>query len=104
MIDWNKVSELREEVGPQGFKEVIDLFLDEVEGVLLTLGLPGRRAEPDLHFIRGCASNLGFSDLAQLCSDEELRTQAGETCDATAVERCYRRSKSLFLAGKGLVA
>lgn len=99
MIDWDKVAELRDEVGPQGFDEVIDLFLDEVESALVLLGQQGRRPGPDLHFIQGCASNLGFTDLARLCREEELRAVAGETCDAAAVDACYRQSKAVFLHG-----
>ena len=47
MIDWTKVAELRDEVGAQGFDEVIDLFLDEVEEALVLLGQVGRRPGPD---------------------------------------------------------
>ena len=37
MIDWSRVSELREEVGEEDFAEVVELFLDEVDGVIGTL-------------------------------------------------------------------
>lgn len=104
MIDWTKVEELRDELGPQGMEEVVDLFLDEVEGALRLLGRPDRRPGPDLHFIKGCAANLGFTELARLCAEQEGMTHAGAPCDAVAVDTCYRLSKSLFLAGKGRIA
>ena len=31
MIDWARVSELRDEVGPEDFEEVLHLFLEEVD-------------------------------------------------------------------------
>lgn len=100
MIDWDKVAELRDEVGPQGFDEVIDLFLEEVEAALKLLGQPTRRPGPDLHFIKGCAANIGFAGLVRLCSAQEVVTLAGDECDAVAVDTCYRQSKLAFLAGK----
>ena len=30
MIDWQRVNELRDEVGAEDFEEVVDLFLEEV--------------------------------------------------------------------------
>ena len=38
MIDWPRVKELREEVGAEGFGEVVDLFIEEVEEVISKLG------------------------------------------------------------------
>lgn len=101
MIDWSKVDELRDEVGPQGFDEVIDLFLDEVEGALDLLGKPGRRPGPDLHFIKGCAANLGFTELARMCDEQEVLAQRDGGCDSVSIDTCYRLSKSTFLAGRG---
>ncbi|MEL7027080.1 MAG: Hpt domain-containing protein, partial [Pseudomonadota bacterium] len=34
MIDWERVMDLREEVGPDDFMEVAELFLSEVGSVL----------------------------------------------------------------------
>lgn len=38
MIDWERVAELQSEIGADGFGEVLELFLDEVEGVVMRLG------------------------------------------------------------------
>ena len=40
MIDWARVSELRDEVGPEDFEEVLHLFLEEVEDVVLCMDPP----------------------------------------------------------------
>ena len=42
MIDWTRAGELRSEIGDDGFAEVVELFLDEVEDVVMRL-----RATPD---------------------------------------------------------
>ena len=34
MIEWDRVAELRDEVGAEDFAEVVELFLDEVEATL----------------------------------------------------------------------
>ncbi len=78
MISWERVRELRDEIGEDDFCEVVDLFLEEVEEVLARL-----RAEPnpasyeaDLHFLKGSALNLGFQALGALCRDGEVRAAA----------------------------
>ena len=37
MIDWDRVSELREEIGAEDYEEVAELFLMEVEDTLAQL-------------------------------------------------------------------
>lgn len=34
MINWKRVNELRDEIGPEDFAEVVELFLEEVEQVI----------------------------------------------------------------------
>ena len=99
MIDWDRVAELRSEIGAEGFAEVLDLFLDEVENVVMNLGKkPGKLGE-ELHFLKGSAWNLGFRDFGAACQDGERRCAAGkaETVDVTAVIECYGRSKEVFM-------
>ena len=45
MIDWKRVEELKEEIGTDGFVEVVDMFLDEAEGAVraLVAGLPAEQ-------------------------------------------------------------
>jgi len=102
MIDWDRVEELRSEIGEDDFAEVAEMFMAEVEEVVDRLRQhpdPGSY-EADLHFLKSSALNLGFSQLAALCEDGEHRSAAG---DASSVElapifACYEASKAEFSA------
>ena len=37
MIDWDRVNALRDEVGPEAFAEVVELFLEEVDEKVVPL-------------------------------------------------------------------
>ena len=65
MINWDRVDELRHEVGPEDFNEVIELFLEEVDDTISTLGMcdGNRTLEEQLHFLKGSALNIGFRTL-----------------------------------------
>ena len=47
MIDWTRVEELRNEIGPEDFAEVAELFLMEVEDTLSRLGTAKNDASTD---------------------------------------------------------
>lgn len=102
-IDWKRAVELRSEVGSEGFAEVVDLFLDEVESVVRRLS---ERPDPsqfeaDLHFLKGGAWNLGFAAFGALCHDGERRAASGraDEVDAAAIVATYFASKAEFMAG-----
>ncbi|WP_343080390.1 Hpt domain-containing protein [Ostreiculturibacter nitratireducens] len=101
MIDWKRVEELRDEIGEEGFAEVVELFLDEVETVVMRL-----RSEPstehyeeDLHFLKGSAWNLGFAAFGALCQGGERTAAAGRarSVDIREILDCYGRSKAQFM-------
>jgi HPt (histidine-containing phosphotransfer) domain-containing protein len=102
VIAWERVTELREGVGEDDFAEVVDLFLDEVEGVLDRLrDRPSRDSlESDLHFVRGSALTLGFTDLGEVCqTGERLAAQAQfDAIDIGAVLAAYAASKTEFIS------
>ena len=102
MIDWDRVSELRSEIGDDGFDEVVELFLDEVEEVVMRLGSKPdpARYEEELHFLKGSAWNLGFADFGALCQDGERKAGAGRQAeiDIQAVLDCYGKSKQQFMS------
>lgn len=105
MIDWSRVDELRQEIGDDGFAEVVELFLDEVEEVVARLAAGTTTGlEGDLHFLKGSAWNLGFADFGALCQDGEKRARTGGPVDLTAVTGCYGRSKLAFLTGLRQIA
>lgn len=101
MIDWVRVQELREEVGPEDFDEVVELFLEEVEENLtaITSCLAPQDMEEVLHALKGSALSLGFADLAALCQQGETTAAAG-TNDGIVpsdIVTLYQTSKLEFL-------
>jgi len=101
MIDWNRVAELRDEIGPDDFGEVVELFLEEVDEVVARLegGVAKDQFEPELHFIKGSALNLGFSQLSTLCADGEKRAAQGtfQPDEVGNVVSAYKGSRAEFL-------
>lgn len=103
MIEWERVNELRSEIGDDDFAEVVALFLEEADEVILRMSaVAGAKAlEADLHFLKGAALNLGFADFAALCQDGERRAAAGDTgVDLGRVSACYHASKDVLRAGQ----
>lgn len=103
MIEWERVNELRSEIGDDDFAEVVALFLEEADEVILRLSAAaGAKAlESDLHFLKGAALNLGFDDFAALCQDGERRAAAGDAgVDLGRVCACYLASKQALQAGQ----
>lgn len=102
MLDWNRINELRAEVGDDEFQLILELFLDEVEGVLMRLSRRNAlRLETQLHFLKGCAWNLGFSDFGSLCDQGERRAAEGlplQVC-TQALLQCYSESKQALMRG-----
>lgn len=104
MIDWDRVRDLEAEIGEADFIEVATMFLDESDEVIARLSRDDGAVAlgRDLHFLKGAALNLGFSQLASLCQDGERRAAAGITdIDVGAVRGVYRASRQAFLAKCG---
>lgn len=103
LIDWHRVQELQDEVGTDGFEDVIALFFEEVEEVMARLAgaSASPRLEADLHFLKGCALNLGFAVFARLCARGEALAAAGDAgaVDLAALQAAYARSRAGFDAG-----
>lgn len=102
MIDWDRVRELRSEIGADDFGEVAAMFLDEADEAVARLapGLSAKAMEADLHFLKGAALNLGFVALSGLCQEGERRAAAGDfSVDLEAVRSVYRASRASFEAG-----
>lgn len=101
MIDWGRIDTLRDEVGEDALDEVIDLFLEEVDQVIARLESNPIPAEfdKDLHFLKGSALNLGFTDFGTICQDGERKAASGaaESIDIVEVITLYRRSRRFFL-------
>jgi HPt (histidine-containing phosphotransfer) domain-containing protein len=106
MIDWDRVNGLRNDIGPDDFREVVELFLEEVGEIVARLRhAPDLgRLEGDLHFLKGSALNMGFAEFGELCRDGERRAAAGqpEAVELGALIASYERSCEAFVAGSGL--
>jgi histidine phosphotransfer protein HptB len=99
MIDWDRVKELRGEIGAEDFDEVVALFLEEADECIARLSAEAGAAalSADLHFLKGAALNLGFAALSTLCQDGERRAGAGDlSVDLEAVRAAYLGCKAEF--------
>ncbi|MBU2999270.1 Hpt domain-containing protein [Roseovarius nubinhibens] len=103
MIDWDRVTELREEFGDGDFQDIVTLFLDEVEAELGSLRgtTPREGLEGRLHSLKGSALNLGFTEFAARCQAGESLAASGAAHDVDLAAICtaYDRCKSQFLSG-----
>ena len=102
MIDWDRVRELRAEIGADDFGEVAAMFLEEADEAVarLTPSQSAKAMEADLHFLKGAALNLGFVALSGLCQEGERRATTGDTSvDLDAVRHTYQASRAAFESG-----
>ena len=100
MIDWDTVDSLRNDLG-EGFGELVDVFLaevDEATGRLDPDASPDQMAA-DMHFLKGAALNLGFTDFAELCAEGEARAEAGQPVDIAPVLASFAVSRREFTEG-----
>ena len=104
MINWTQVSALRDEVGPEDFDEVVTLFLEEVQEVIDELPSVGNAdMESKMHFLKGSALNLGFTDFSDLCAAGEKMAASGQSdaVDVAGVVSSYDASRAHFLGELG---
>jgi len=103
MIDWPRVTELRDEIGAEDFDDVVELFLEEVEIKIeeLRKGAPEDTLETKLHFLKGSALNLGFSEFSTICQSGETAAVQGnfKAINIPATLASYDRSRRAFLSG-----
>lgn len=89
LVDWDRVRDLRDEIGEDGFDDVVAVFLEESDAVVDRIRNGGAASDAELHFLRGAALNLGFADLAETCRNG---------ADLTVVAALYAQSKAAFMA------
>ena len=93
MIDWDRLTALRADIGDDDFADVATLFVAEIQETLDRLAVaPGQAVPADFHFLRGSAANLGFRALAQACSDAELAMTGGQPPDIAAIAALFQAS------------
>lgn len=103
LIDWVRVAELCAEIGTESFGAVVEVFLEEIDELAARLSaIPEPdRLEADMHFLKGCAMNLGFARLVALCARAEAQAAAGDAAgvDLAGVLACLAASRRQFLEG-----
>ena len=98
MIDWDRVRDLKEEIGDDDFEEVVAMFLEEVDTLIVALDPAAPGAEGDLHSLKSAALNLGFARFATLCGDGERIAAQGGTPDLAPIRAAYTASRTEFAA------
>lgn len=97
MIDWIRVNELKDEIGSDDFSEVIALFLIEVEETLTRMNAAqndAKQMQDLVHFLKGSALNIGFSELAEACSSAEKNSAGGKiSIDVSEFRQLYDQSR-----------
>ncbi len=87
-VDWDRLNELRDDIGEEDFADVAILFVSELQETLDNLTDDTARAS-DFHFLRGSASNLGFVALVAACSRAEAACDAGDRPDVDALRAAF---------------
>lgn len=99
MIDWERVAELKSEVGEEDFHEVIEMFFEEVEEVIEQLSEDNaEKLAEDMHFLKGSALNVGMAKVSALCRDAEAHLRAGRTQDVeiVGIKSAFIETKQAF--------
>jgi HPt (histidine-containing phosphotransfer) domain-containing protein len=93
---------LRDEIGPEEFADVVELFLAETDRMVDALAAaPPAEYEERLHALKGTALNLGLAAFATLCRAGEAEAAAGraEAVSLAPVLTTYARTRAAFVAG-----
>ncbi len=102
MLDWERIEELRTEIGEEDFAEVAEVFLDELDDVIgqLREGGSDKEVRERLHFLKGCALNLGFAEMAALATDGHGLAQQDVAPDVNLATlfKVYTASRAEFEA------
>lgn len=103
-MNWDRLQELREEVGEDAFDEVLDLFLAETDEKVSELSASPTPATlgSDMHFLKGAALNLGFDELATACQEAESLAANGRTdaVDLASILDCYAANRAALVASR----
>lgn len=102
MINWNRVHELRNDVGTEDFDEIVEIFLSEVTDLSAELQATKTDHEMELrlHALKNAALNLGFSELSDHCQSAEILARSGQakSVDVRAIVGLLEASLQLFNA------
>ena len=100
MINWERVSELKAEFEAEDFREIVEIFLEEVTDVLLRLAREDVNSahEGNFHFLKGSALNLGFKEFSEICGEAEENARNGNlvAIDILKLRKLFDQSLSEF--------
>ena len=102
MIDWERIRELRQDIGKDSFDEVVAMFFVEADRAVANLAASdGAKAlAGQLHALKSAALNLGFRQLAGLCRRYEDLVAGGDVeLDIDAVHRAYDAARRAYDQG-----
>lgn len=100
MIDWKRVTSMREEVGEHEFRPLVELFLDEIEDAIMGVAPSDRVAlRHALHFMKGCALNMGLTGFCLVCDGWEraLTDEHATFPHIDALKDSYSASKQVLM-------
>lgn len=92
MINWDRVTELQDEIGEEDFLEVGRMFIAEMEEKLQDMAGSPHREAADYHYLRGSAANLGFTEFAELCGAAESAGNDGAPDNFAAIRDSFNKS------------
>ncbi|KIN74410.1 Hpt domain-containing protein [Sulfitobacter guttiformis] len=103
MIDWLRVNTLREDVGDEDFDDVVEIFIEEVTGMVTRLRINPQMETlgEDLHALKGSALNLGFATFSAYCQTGESLAAHGRPAEIELgqILSSYDESLAAFLTG-----
>ena len=88
VVDWDRLNELRTDIGEEDFADVAVMFVAELHETLDGL-TPDDATAADFHFLRGSAANLGFDTLVQACAQGEEACNKRKKPDIEAVRIAF---------------
>lgn len=93
MIDWNRLEDLRTDIGEEDFADVVHLFVSEMtEHLDRVASNPQAATAADFHFLRGSAANMGFIAMADACRNAEMACLSCTPPDLSAISDRFTRS------------
>ena len=90
VVDWDRINELRGDIGEEDFADLAILFVSELhETITRLVTQPDSVTEADFHFLRGGASNLGFQSVVDACTSAEEACLNGQSPNIEAVHAAF---------------
>ena len=107
MIDQKRLKELVEDFGEEDLAELIESFLEEAAGSVAALegeisGEYSKDRSELFHFIKGCALNVGATDLAEKCGAYETRGAGFTAEEYQALRSNFDAVQAYFQNGNAL--